>query len=137
AAGDTSRAALLLPAAHPVWKAIVGDDVVHLRGRLVVPRAPGLPAVHGDSRALVARDQDDVRIFRIDPDAMVVVASRRAFDRGEVLATIGGAIAGSIRNVNRVRIAGINLDLGEVGAAAPDARFAVHLAPAHAGVVGA
>ena len=29
-------------------KLIVGDDVIELRGRLVVPGAPGLAAVHGD-----------------------------------------------------------------------------------------
>src|SRR6202040_1562194 len=36
AAGDASRAAVLLAAAQPVWKCIVVGDVVHGGGRLVV-----------------------------------------------------------------------------------------------------
>src|SRR5207237_7757405 len=114
---------------------LVVDHVIHLRGRLVVPRAPGLATIHCNGRVLVTGNQDDVGIFRIDPDAVVVVSSGRAFDGGEVLAAIGGAIAGSIRNVNDVGIAGINFDLGEIRAAAPDARFIVHFAPAQAGII--
>ena len=64
AARDAGRAALLLAAADAVGKRVVGGDVVHLRGRLVVPGAPGLAAVDGDDGALVARDQDDVRVVR-------------------------------------------------------------------------
>ena len=43
AAGDTNAAAFLLSAVHPVGKLIVGNDVVELRGGLVVPRTPGTP----------------------------------------------------------------------------------------------
>ena len=40
AALHARRAALLLPAADAIGKRVVGADVVELRGRLVVPRAP-------------------------------------------------------------------------------------------------
>ena len=53
AAGDAGRAAFLLSAVNPVGKLIVGDDVIELRGGLVVPAAPGFAAVDGDGCALV------------------------------------------------------------------------------------
>src|SRR5262249_3529377 len=52
--GSPGRAALLLPAVDPVRPAVVGDDVIHLRRRLVVPTAPRLAAVDGDRRALIS-----------------------------------------------------------------------------------
>ena len=64
AAGDADRAALLLAAVDPIGKPIVGDDVIELRGGLVVPGAPRLAAVDGDGRALVAGQDDDVGIRR-------------------------------------------------------------------------
>ena len=65
-AGDAHRAAFLLSAQHVVGKGVVGADVVKLRRGLVVPRAEGLPAVDGDDRALVARQQDDVGIGGVE-----------------------------------------------------------------------
>src|SRR5205807_2937378 len=40
AADDAGRPALLLAAVDPVREAVVGDDVIELGGRLVVPTAP-------------------------------------------------------------------------------------------------
>ena len=62
AARHAGRAALLLAAADAIRESVVGVDVVHLRGRLVVPRAPRLAAVDGDDRALIAHEQDDLGI---------------------------------------------------------------------------
>src|SRR6266566_6042628 len=45
-------AALLLRAVNPVRKAIVGGDVIELRGWLIVPTAPRRAAIHADDRAL-------------------------------------------------------------------------------------
>ncbi len=53
AAGGTDRAAFLLSAIDPVGKLVVGDDVIELRGGLVVPGTPGLAAVDADGRTLV------------------------------------------------------------------------------------
>src|ERR1700734_2767460 len=79
AANHARRTALLLAAADPIREPPVGIYMVHLRGRLVVPRAPRGAAVHGDRRALIGRKRDDLWIARIDPDRMIVVAAGRAF----------------------------------------------------------
>src|ERR1700691_118655 len=92
AAGRAHRAALLLAAINPVGKLVVGDYVIELRGWLVVPGAPGLTAVHADRRALVDGDGDDVGVFGIDPDRVVVVASGSAFDGRESLAAVARAV---------------------------------------------
>ena len=55
AAGDAHGAAFLLAAVKTIRKRVVRTDVIELRGRLVIPRAPALPAIDGDDRALVAR----------------------------------------------------------------------------------
>src|SRR5262249_7743408 len=39
---DAGRSALLLPSVQPVRESVVGSDVEHLCGRLVVPRTPRL-----------------------------------------------------------------------------------------------
>ena len=78
---DAAEPLFLLPAAHAVGKRVVGAHVVELRRRLVVPGAPGVAAVDGDDRALVAGEQHDRRVVGVDPDAVVVVAARRAAER--------------------------------------------------------
>src|SRR6185437_1855597 len=94
------RSALLLAAVDAIRKSVVGGDVEHLPGRLIVPRAPRLTAVHGDRRALVAADQDDVRVVRVDPNAVVVVAARRAFDGREGVSAIGGPVRGRVGDID-------------------------------------
>ena len=60
AARDPDRSALLLPAIKPIRKSVIGADVVELRGRLVIPRAPGLAAIVGNDRALIAAEKNHV-----------------------------------------------------------------------------
>src|SRR5438270_7804425 len=83
ATGNACRAALLLSPVDPVREAIIRNHVIELRGGLVVPRAPSLPAVHTNGCALVAGQRDDLRILGIDPNCVVVVAAGRALDGGE------------------------------------------------------
>jgi len=52
--------------------------VVKLRGWLIVPSAPSFAAVDADHRALIGAERDNLRIFRADPDALVIVAAGRA-----------------------------------------------------------
>src|SRR5439155_24276256 len=82
AAHDPGGSALLLAAVHAVRELVVGADVVELRRRLVVPRAPRRAPVHRDEGALIAGEQDDVGIVRVDPQTVVVVAPRRTAERG-------------------------------------------------------
>ena len=104
AAGGAGRAAFLLAAVDPVGKLVVGDDVIELRGRLVVPGAPGFAAVDGDGRALIGGEDNDFGILGIDPDGVVVVAAGSAFDGGEGCAGVGGAVGGSVGDIDDVLI---------------------------------
>src|SRR5262249_19031034 len=93
AAEDSSRTTLLLAAINPIRMLVVGDDVVKLRCRLVVPGTPGASTVHGDCGALIDSHQNDVGVLRIDPDGVIVVAARRAFPRNKILTAVGGLVA--------------------------------------------
>ena len=115
---------------------IVGDDVVELRGRLVVPTAPSGAAVDADGGALIAREQEDLRILGVDPDGVVIIAAGRAFDGGERMTAIGGAVGGSVADVDGVFVIRRDADPGEIEAASPDALFIVHALEIFAGVVG-
>src|SRR6185312_1339085 len=86
------RAALLLSAIDPIWELVVGDRVIELRRRLVVPGAPGAAAVYGDRRSLIDAQQNDVGILWVDPDAVIVIPARRALPRDEVPAAVGGLV---------------------------------------------
>src|SRR5256886_7900762 len=83
AAHDSGGPALLLAAVHAVRELVIGADMVKLRRRLVVPRAPRRSAVHRDDGALVAGEQDDLRVVRVDPQAVVVVGPRGTAERPE------------------------------------------------------
>src|SRR6185437_5491059 len=136
AAGDADRAAFLLRGVDVVGEFVVGDDVVRRRGRLVVPGAPGLAAVDAQGAALVHAERDDLRVFRIDPDAVVVVAARRALDRLEGLAGVQRAIERRVGDVDLVGVVRRHRDLGKVLPAAVDARLIVDALEALARVVG-
>ena len=85
---NARRPRLLLPAIHPIGKTIVGDHVIELRRRLVVPSGPSLSAVHRDRRPLIDSQRDHLRILRIDPHGVVIIPTRSALDCGEVRAPI-------------------------------------------------
>src|SRR5690606_5775766 len=88
---DAGRTGILLAAADAVGEGVVGGDVVHRGGQLVVPVAPGHAAVAGDDRALVGDHEQDVGVVRVDPDVLVVVAARRAAYRRPGDAAVFGA----------------------------------------------
>ena len=136
AAGGAHRAALLLSAVDPIGEAIVGDHVIELRGRLVVPGAPGLAAVQADGGTLVGCQQDDAGVVGVDPDGVIIVAAGRAFDGGETGAAIDRAVGGGVGDVDDVLVFGIDAHAGEIGAAPPDALVVVDALPVGAGVVG-
>ena len=91
AAGHVGRAGILLRAVDAIGKAVVGNDVVELAGRLVVPRTPGRAAVQGDQRALVDTEDAAVRIGGVDPQDVEIVAGGIALDRNKGAAAVVGA----------------------------------------------
>src|SRR6266568_2073843 len=97
-------AALLLRAVNPVRKAIVGGDVIELRGWLIVPTAPRRAAVHADDRALIGAERDNLRMFRADPDALIVVSAGRAFESYKCFSSVRGLPRRGVRNVDDFRI---------------------------------
>jgi len=137
AAQDAGRSALLLAAVYAVGKGVVGADMVELCRGLVVPRAPRLAAVDRDDGALIAREEDDVGIVRIDPEAVVVVAARRAPQRAEGLAAVRGLPRHDVRHVHDIGVLRIDLHLVEIAVATPQALVRVDEPPPLAAVVGA
>src|SRR5262249_50597433 len=131
----TRRAALLLSAVDPVWKLIVSDDVIELCRRLVVPGTPRLAAVHAYNRALIGREQHDVRVFRIDPKRVVIVAAGRTFERCERLAAVSRAISCDRGGVDDLLVAWIYVDLGKVTAARPGTSISADATPRFAGII--
>src|SRR5262249_1092070 len=130
-----NRAAVLLRARHPVGKAVVRRDVIDLRRWLVVPRTPRRASVDADDRSLIAPENHPVRIVRIDPKLVIIVAAGRALDRRPALARVCRTIEAGVRTVDDVRILRVNDNLAEVPAASPEAIVAGDQAPCRSGVV--
>ena len=119
AAGHARRAALLLPAADAIGEVVVGIDVIELRRRLVVPRAPGLAVVQRNDGPLIARHDDDVRIVRIDPHVLVVIAAGGALEGNPRLAAVEGFVRDGARHDHVVGV--LRIDRGNREIAAADA----------------
>src|SRR5262249_36252137 len=134
---DTCRAALLLPSVDPVGELVVGDDVIKLGGRLVVPGTPGFAAVHRDQSALITGQENDGRVFRVDPNRVIVVSTGRAFDGGKCLARVSGSVGGSIGDINNVFDFRVDFDFGEIVSSPPESAFVVNSLPTLAGIIGA
>ena len=88
ATSNSDRAAFLLPAVKPIRKSIVRAYVIELRGGLVIPRAPRFATVHGDDRALIRAEQNDLRIVRINPNVLIIVAAGSAAPTFPCLAAV-------------------------------------------------
>src|SRR5438874_1189041 len=116
---------------------VVGHHVIELRGRLVIPGAPCTTAVHCNRRPLIDPHQDDVRILRIYPDGVIVVAAGSAFPGSEILAAVCGLVRRRVRNVDRILVARRDAYPSEIGAASPHPLFVVDALPTFAGVIGA
>src|SRR6185369_6477210 len=98
AAENVNAAAILLRAVNVVREIVVNRHVIELRSRLIEPGAPGDAAVNAYARALVAAKNHALRVAGIDPEGVIVVAARRAFDGSESFSCIGGAINRDVGN---------------------------------------
>src|SRR5260370_167006 len=120
AADHGSRgAALLLRAIDPIGKAIVGRYVVKLRGRLVVPRAPRGPSIHGNHGALIARQRNRLRMLAANPNALVVVSPRCPPESHKCFSGVAGFPGAGVRDVNHIWIIGRDGNPHRPRAAAP------------------
>ena len=135
AAGDADRAGILLARVDPVREAVVGGEVIELAGRLVVPVAPVAAAVDTDHGTLVAGGDHAFGMFRVDPEVMVVIATRCALDDREGLASVARAMDRLTDRVEHIGIAGRDGQAALVPGA--DCFRVVDLLPARAAVVGA
>ncbi len=108
---------ILLAAAEAIGEGVVSGDVIHGGGGLGVPVAPGRAAVGGDDAALVADQQDDVRVGRVDPALLVIVAAGCAADGGPGEARVFRAPEDCGAAVDHVWVLGIDGDGGEIAAA--------------------
>ena len=137
AACNAHGPALLLPATDFVRKFVRSRHVVELGGRLVVPGAPSLAAIHGDDRALVCDQQDNVGVVRIDPQVLIIISARRTADAFPRLATIARFHRHDAGAVDDVWVFRIYLDHREIAAADLHRRPSVFcdLAPAFAAVI--
>ena len=137
-AQDAGRAALLLAAVDTVREAVVGRDMVELGRRLVVPGAPGFPAVDGDDGSLVGGIEQDIGIVRIDPNVLVVVAAGSAAKSGVCLPSIRRFPGDGRSDEQNIRILGMDGKARQVPAADPagGAGIGRRPSPGFAGIVG-
>ena len=63
--------------------------MIHLRRWLVVPTAPRSAPVGRYDRALVAPEENDLGIIRIDPNVLIIIATGCAAKTSPRLAAIG------------------------------------------------
>src|SRR5207245_407152 len=97
-------------------KRVVGNDVIHLARRLIEPFTPGVPTVERDHCALVRAFQDSLRVIWIDPEYVIVFATRLAFPGRECLAAIEGAIRRSLHHINHIGVSRIYIGATEIAA---------------------
>ncbi len=128
-------ARVLLRTVKRVRKAIVRGDVVDLRRRLVVPRAPALASVDAHHRTLVAAQHHAVAVVRVHPHLVVVVAARRALDRKERLARVVAFEGAGIDHVQLVRVLRVYRYRLEVPAAPPQPLLVIDAGPGCSGIV--
>ncbi len=136
-ARNAGRARILLRSVDPVRIPAVGDHVVELRGRLVVPRTPRAASVERHDGALVGAEYHAVGARGVDPQLVVVVAAGRALDGFPRHSGVAGAIQVDVCGPHETGVERTDGDAAEVPAAAPHPSVVAHMRPRRPGVVGA
>src|SRR4029077_13614673 len=102
AAGNRDGAVVLLGTVYVVRRAVVSDDVVELRGRLVQLVRPGFTAIQADGHAAIVGYDHSPGIPGIDPHAVIVAV--RNFDLVERTAGVARLVEIHVRHVDGVRV---------------------------------
>ena len=84
-----------------IGPAVVGDDVIELRGGLIVLGAPGFSGVGGDCGTTVVAVDEAFGIVWINPQAVMV--SMRRGKEIESSAAVHGAKHSGVEDINGVR----------------------------------
>src|SRR5712692_4670196 len=134
-AGGGHGGVVLLRAVDVVGEAVVRDDVVELRGGLVVLARPGFSAVHRDGGAAVVPVDHAPRVGGVDPQGVMVAV--RHHQQGELLPAVGGAVGSGIEHIDRVGIRRVSDDVRVIPGALAEAVVVVDAAPFFAAIVGA
>ena len=74
---DTYIRVVLLCTINVIGVSIVSRDVIKLRRGLIILCRPGLPAIYRDTGAAVVDVADPIRIFRIDPEPVMIAMTCR------------------------------------------------------------
>src|SRR6185436_6337795 len=90
------------------------SDVIHRRGRLVVPVTPGFAAIGGNHGALVAHCEDDIGVVGIDPALLIIVAAGRPAYRRPGEPPVFGAPENGGATVDYVLVLRVDRDGGQV-----------------------
>src|SRR6185312_7558866 len=103
----------------------------------VVPRRETMSAIDGHDRTLVAGDQHDLRMVRVDPQPVIVVTAGRAFEGVPGHPAIHGFPYHHIRRIYNVLVLRIGFHFRKVVPSSPKTLIAVELLPALACIVAA
>src|SRR5204863_3424343 len=114
AADDSRRATVLLRPVHPVGKPVIRCYSVELSRRLVVPGAPGFPSIQADRRSLIDSQHDSLRVCRIDPNAVIVISTRRAFYRSKRAPAVRRTVQVLRRHIDNVGVLRVYVNLAKV-----------------------
>ncbi len=131
-AGHDERGVVLLRDVEPVRVLVVHRHHVVLGMRLVEDGGPAPPAVQRDVGPAVVDLQHDLRVVRVDPDA-VIVAVRRA-EAGEGLAAVHRLVEPELVDVDLVLVLRVDADVVEVERARAQPLAVVDQRPGLAGV---
>ena len=124
---------VLLAAVDVVRFQVIDIHAIELRGGLVVLRTPTPGAIHGDRRTAIIGIGEDLRVARVDPEAMIVAMGR--VDDGKGLAAVDGAGERRVDDPDDVGILRVGHDVGVVPGARADQPVIAEPAPALAGVI--
>src|SRR5262249_50305029 len=94
-----------------------------------------LAPIECDQRSLIHPEHLALRVAWIDPELVIVIATRSALDGRERFATVRGAIHRRVADIDKVRIAGVDRDPAEIPTALPDAAVIADPRPARARIV--
>ena len=124
---------VLLRAIEAVGELVVHLNVIQFGGGLVVERREGAPVVHRHLGAAVARQREQPRIARVDPDVVGVAMRHRYFlERG---AAIVGAQQGHVHHIDLARVHRIGAHMAVIPRPPAHLLVAVDQRPGRAAII--